>query len=334
MFYAKGVNCCAEVRAILDATPFCTAAPDACAGECATLPLVFADVPVPGYPGGLADYICTAFPDDGVPSDTVVVALISLAIALPVGIFVSSAFELANDSEAPESWLAWRGVARLLLGGANAHRRWHWTGAAGPPSRFVAWRCRSADAPSVEILINLWLLLKAWATGTQPPWVEEAEEAAAHSKAEAARGGGNDDGAQAPPSEVSSSSSGASSSAELLAKKRAYTVLGLGAVAACWAIFVWFIFTYGMLIYRLLGSETEAAFARSWGVSYGFNALSEWREVAKEALKGALILVILESLYLTRNVHWLEVRAQMRCCRRQQTCVLASPPRALLADSC
>jgi hypothetical protein len=62
----------------------------------------------------------------------------------------------------------------------------------------------------------------------------------------------------------------------------------------------------GILIYRLLGAETEAAFARSWGVSYGFNALSEWREVAKEALKSAAVLMILESLYLTRNVHWIE----------------------------
>ncbi len=62
----------------------------------------------------------------------------------------------------------------------------------------------------------------------------------------------------------------------------------------------------GILIYRLLGAETEAAFARSWGVSYGLNAVSEWREVAREALKGALIIAVLESLYLTRNLHWLE----------------------------
>jgi hypothetical protein len=61
-----------------------------------------------------------------------------------------------------------------------------------------------------------------------------------------------------------------------------------------------------MLIYRLLGSETEAAFAKSWGVSYGLNAATEWREVAKEALKGAAVVVLLETLYLTRNLHWLE----------------------------
>ena len=61
-----------------------------------------------------------------------------------------------------------------------------------------------------------------------------------------------------------------------------------------------------MLIYRLLGAAEESSFARSWGVSYGLNAATEWREVVNEALKAALLLLVLESLYLTRNVHWLE----------------------------
>lgn len=64
--------------------------------------------------------------------------------------------------------------------------------------------------------------------------------------------------------------------------------------------------TYGILIYRLLGEQAEQSFARSWGVSYGLNACTEWRDVAREALKGAAILAILETLYLTRNIHWLE----------------------------
>jgi len=225
------VNCCAELRAILAAAPFCAASPDGpCAGECATLPVVFADMALPGYPSGLQDYVCTAFPDDGVPSDSLIVALISVAIALPVGIFVGSAFELANDSEAPESWLAWRGVPKLLLG-FSAHRRWHWTGAAGPPSRFVRWYCRSADAPKVEMLLNAGEALVARVTCSQPSWVAEAAER---------QGEDSQAGGDAAPSEPSS---GASSARELLAKKRAYTAVGLGAVAGCWALFTWFIFT-------------------------------------------------------------------------------------------
>jgi hypothetical protein len=168
------------------------------------------------------------------------VALISLAVALPVGIFVGSAFELANDSEAPESWLAWSGAPRMLLG-RGANRRWHWTGARGPPSRFVRWWCRCADAPKVETLLNGWLALWAWVTGGKPFWVVEAEEAAA--AAAAYEPSGDDDDKHAP----SEASSGASSAAALLVKKRAYTVLGLGTVAACWVIFSWIIFTCALL---------------------------------------------------------------------------------------
>jgi hypothetical protein len=33
----------------------------------------------------------------------------------------------------------------------------------------------------------------------------------------------------------------------------------------------------GMLIYRLLGDDAQQSFARSWGISYGINAASEWK---------------------------------------------------------
>ena len=65
----------------------------------------------------------------------------------------------------------------------------------------------------------------------------------------------------------------------------------------------------GMLIYRLLGDDAESSFARSWGISYGINAAAEWKDVATEAAKAAVILAILERLYLTSNASWLEVRA-------------------------
>jgi hypothetical protein len=64
-----------------------------------------------------------------------------------------------------------------------------------------------------------------------------------------------------------------------------------------------------MLIYTLLGAGAEAGFTRSWGVSYGIGAASEWRDVAKEAARSLLLLVLLETLLLSRPVSWLEVRA-------------------------
>jgi hypothetical protein len=33
----------------------------------------------------------------------------------------------------------------------------------------------------------------------------------------------------------------------------------------------------GMLLYELLGDGAESSFVRSWGVSYGLNAATEWK---------------------------------------------------------
>ncbi len=63
---------------------------------------------------------------------------------------------------------------------------------------------------------------------------------------------------------------------------------------------------YGMLIYRLLGDQAQQEFARSWGVSYGMNVAVEWKDVLVESLKGAVILAILERLYVTRAASWFE----------------------------
>ena len=64
--------------------------------------------------------------------------------------------------------------------------------------------------------------------------------------------------------------------------------------------------TYGMLIYKLLGDQAQSEFARSWGVSYGMNAATEWKDIVVEAVKATIILIILERLFLTRNSAWLE----------------------------
>jgi hypothetical protein len=76
MFYAKGVNCCAEVQFLLGSLA------EGVLGNCGDLPAAFADTPVPPYfPDGLRDYVCHAFPDDDRPVDSFIVALISIASA-------------------------------------------------------------------------------------------------------------------------------------------------------------------------------------------------------------------------------------------------------------
>jgi hypothetical protein len=94
-------------------------------------------------------------------------------------------------------------------------------------------------------------------------------------------------------------------------RKRRLAALDALAVYALWAVFTWFIFTYGMLIYKLLGADAEASFARSWGVTYGISAASEWKDIALAALKGALYLAVLERLFLSRPLSWLEVRTRV-----------------------
>ena len=112
-------------------------------GTCADVVQQFADVPIlPDYPAGMADYLCNAFPMDSKPVDrcvrmlrmhmsaaetaslrpsrfSFIVGLISLAVSLPVVLFLQTAFAIANDSEAPESWLEWPFTWRKLVFGFN-----------------------------------------------------------------------------------------------------------------------------------------------------------------------------------------------------------------------
>jgi hypothetical protein len=134
------MNCCAEVRMLLNWDGGCPPV-GPCRGQeamCGDLPGLFATTPVPPYfPDGLSEYTCHAFPDDDRTVDSLIVALIALAIALPVTQFIAACFTIANDSEAPESWLQWGGLARLFLGG-GANRHWHYTRDM-QPRRFVRW---------------------------------------------------------------------------------------------------------------------------------------------------------------------------------------------------
>ena len=93
---------------------------------------------------------------------------------------------------------------------------------------------------------------------------------------------------------------------QLRRSKRQLTALGLFGILLLWACFAWFIFTYGLLIFELLGRDAEQSFIHSWGVSYGVGAASEWRDVLHQAVISLLVLAIAERLHLTRPVAWLE----------------------------
>jgi hypothetical protein len=167
----------------------------------------------------------------------------SLAIALPVTMFLQTCFAIASDSEAPESWLEWVGWRKFIFG-FNAHRKWHYTGPLGQPHRHVKWFCRSAGAPPTETAMNLVHSLTAWLTRSDPPWVVEAREAAEEAEADddgAADGEAEEDA----PSESASTSSSVRSARELARYKRFVAATGFIGIYICWATFSWFLFTYG-----------------------------------------------------------------------------------------
>ena len=180
---------------------------------------------------------------------------------------------IANDSEAPESWLEWFGWRKLVFG-PNAHRRWHYTGPLGQPVRYVKWFIRSVGAPPPETAINLWHSLVSWVTGSDPPWVEEwreaieaeaAEEAESEAEVELeafacdsdkANGGAREPAEQVSPhgygtsyaaedddgSDGASTSSSVRSARALARYKRAIALTGFIGVYVTWALFAWFIF--------------------------------------------------------------------------------------------
>ena len=90
-------------------------------------------------------------------------------------------------------------------------------------------------------------------------------------------------------------------------RQRALTAVGLVGVVLIWAAFAYIIFTYGLLIMELLGLNAQRSFTRSWGVSYGVSAATEWRQVLHQAVIVIVFLAVAERLHLTRPVTWLDV---------------------------
>ena len=177
-------------------------------------------------------------------------------------------FEIANDNEAPESWLEWPFTWRKVVFGFSAHRRWHYTGPLGQPHRHVKWFIRSIGAPLPETIMNLWASFEAWVTRSEPPWIVEAREAEEEEEdekeeEEAAKGdgagdvdtvwaartsvqrcdfqesGGNGKDEHEEEEEEASESSSVRSARALSRHKRIMTATGLIGTYLCWAIFAW-----------------------------------------------------------------------------------------------
>ena len=307
-------------------------------------PFVYGDPP--SEHADLSEYECHAFPDDAYALDQVLVGLINIAIAIPTGMFLFRCFELANEGEDwPDAWLekprGWLKMLFQLAFGRHFTGRWHYftplegehahhggvadagvaTGETAPPvpesvalnasarragkkkqekhhvappctSDLVRWYVRhSYEVPTLWVKrFVTWSWGKLIGQGETEPKAAEAEaeaDSASH-KSGSAASGEEDEGAQ-----------------DAL-MKRLYAGAGLLGIYMSWAIYSWFIFTYGMLIYRQMGDSAQRQFATSWGINFGLDSAKEWQDVAKEALKTTVVLVILDLLLITGHRPWLE----------------------------
>ena len=92
----------------------------------------------------------------------------------------------------------------------------------------------------------------------------------------------------------------------LAVRARVELALGLCSVYAAWAILSWFIFTYGLLIYNLLGSSTESSFVRSWLIALGVDNAKQWQDILRAALQSAALMFVLDRMWIMSNAAWLE----------------------------
>jgi hypothetical protein len=200
-------------------------------GGCNDIPEQFIDLAgcyYYGDPGAeeyhelLDEYVCHAFPDDAYITDQFFVALIGVAVALPVDLFLQYAFEVANEVDgAPEAWLIWRGLWKMVLG-KKAHANWHFTDATRQhPSELALFIITNEDPAWPEVLgfLLTWVphRLLALIRSVMCMKVEAEEE---------------------EKSESSEESAGAEARRDRL-MKRLYASAGLIGIYVTWAIFSW-----------------------------------------------------------------------------------------------
>jgi hypothetical protein len=185
----------------------------------------------------------------------------------------------ANAPDYDASWLRWDFQRRLLLG----HSNWRYSAPEGPPS---ALRRMLATAYGV----NIWYNLQQGAAERPTAWLFARAQ-----RRRAARG--------EEPLDASSRR-GAGLATEI--KMRLFSAVGLCAVYLIWAVMAWIIFTYGSLVYRLMGDAAQAKFAHGWGVGLAISQATQCKDMLIVALQSAAVLTVLETLWLVGNRPWFE----------------------------
>ena len=282
-FSSKGNLCCAELARVLGCSS--AAACRGVHGTCSTLQSQLAGVYGPfTYPDGtqhdvIDDYVCQQFPDDDSVRDTAIVALISVAVSIPVIVIINWLFMAANHMQEPCSQITGAEepipkVIHTLLFGKEATKGWQYVEPRTRAQRVNAllrWWMRFGST----VKMSTWLARKLRRAGVQPASGDLSEACCAIARKAEAR-------------------------------RRTLIFVGVLGTYAIWAVFTWFIFTNGQVIYQTLGPESEASFGRQFGINYVADQLAMWKDVLQEAVDVCLIGVVFDLLRMTTVHNWYE----------------------------
>jgi hypothetical protein len=292
MYFSRSLNCCLEARAFLGCSAVTSEPCHAFTGDCADILTSFEGVVFDEAPGVPPDYVCLAFPNDDSFRDSIILGLISWACSLPVPVFILNCFWCANSFDYDASWLRWDFQRRMLLGRANwrykpsPQQQQNSSGVQGdsappppkPPPGFV--RRLAATAWGV----NVWYNLEQGLIERPVAWGFAREN-----RARVRRGQPRiEDGTRL------------AAGMQTQIKMQQFAVIGVLATYVIWAVMTWIIFTYGALVYRMMGDAAQQKFAQGWAIGLAISQATQCKDMIIVALQSAAVMTILDSLWLVR----------------------------------
>ena len=311
----------------------------------------FAELPDGQYISG-GEFVCTAFPADDNPRDTIISGLISFAVSFPVAIVIYNCFSLSTATDMDQlhgrtRWLNWPFKYRIMFGPLS----WRWASADGtqpPPGRLARFKRFLASfwCSSMYVDLMVWIADRLRPCFCVPPRprapTAALDDGDAHAKTDAAMLGWGSDAAAERSFGISGDAHAETVDAVMLAwgadealerhfghmttnfKYAGYVLLNL-----IWGVFAWCVatarhsfvcgpltrnlvlavritFAYGRLVYNLLGPAAFRDFSNSWGIGVALGQANDAQGVVTSAMQAALLLTILEALWLVPNGRWLE----------------------------
>lgn len=68
----------------------------------------------------------------------------------------------------------------------------------------------------------------------------------------------------------------------------------------------WYSYAYALVIWNTLGEASEKAFAKEWGIALGIDNALQLREVVKDTLEVAAVLLVADCVGLVSTLGWWE----------------------------